>query len=86
MISLTAAAQGYYRVFVNDEQVSQHVQEREAAERVTNEKLKDPSADVYYDHDYKVTAEYTPPEIQEVPINVDPMNVEDGDPTSGIPD
>lgn len=51
-IELTAKGSGYYRVFVDSLQVSQHTTEREAAERAINEKTD--TNNVYYDHDYHV--------------------------------
>jgi len=63
MIELTAEDQGYFRVFVDDVEVSKHVSEREASQRATNEKLKDPEVTVYYNHDYRVDVSYTPPEV-----------------------
>lgn len=62
MIKLTADNQGYYRVFVDGVHISNHVQEREAAERAANEKMKSPQSEVYFDHDYKVDVDYLPPE------------------------
>lgn len=54
MVEFTARGSGYYRVFVNGEQVSQHVAEREAVERAVNEAEDNPDATIYYDHDYEV--------------------------------
>lgn len=53
-IELTAVGSGYYRVMVDGVQVSQHIAEREASERATNEKLNALGSEVYYDHDYRV--------------------------------
>jgi hypothetical protein len=53
-IEATAVGQGYYRVFVNGEQKSRHVAEREAMESAGKSKRDNPSSTVYYDHDYQV--------------------------------
>lgn len=55
--SATAVNSGYYRVFVDGVQVSQHNSDREANERACNEKEANPDMEVYYDHDYKVVIE-----------------------------
>lgn len=58
MIDVKARGSGYYRVFVNNEQISQHTTEREAEgvaiEIAINLAFDDPEAKVYYDHKYEV--------------------------------
>ena len=54
MISLTATGSGYYRVYVNGAFVSQHIAEREAAEKAMTAKIMNPNSDVRYTHDYEV--------------------------------
>lgn len=55
-VDLTAKGGGYYRVHVNGALFSQHVAEREAVERCTEVLNSAPTADVYYDHAYRVEA------------------------------
>ena len=56
-IELTASGGGYYRVYVDGERVSQHTAEREAVESAGDYKRKNPTSEVYYDHDYRVSVE-----------------------------
>lgn len=57
MVDLTAKGSGYFRVYVDDVEVSQHLQEREAAERVVELKALNPDNKVVYRHDgYEVEA------------------------------
>ncbi len=51
----TTTVGGFYRVFVDGKQVSQHTTEREAFEQAANEQLRRPGAKVYFDHDYRVS-------------------------------
>jgi len=62
-VELTAEDSGYFRVFVDGVQVSQHTTEREAAERVIQEETANPAAECYYDHPYKVRAEMIGPGV-----------------------
>lgn len=66
-IDFTADNQGYYRVFVDGQHVSNHVQEREASQRAMNIKMENPDAEVYYDHDYRVDVAYDPGKCAEEP-------------------
>lgn len=65
MINYTAKNSGYYKVFVNDVQVSKHITEREALESGANQKLLNISSKVRITHDYEV----------DVSINVYTANV-----------
>lgn len=53
-IDVQARNSGYYKVFVNGAEYSQHTAEREAIENATEALAADPSAAVYYTHDYVV--------------------------------
>lgn len=53
-VETTARGAGYYRVYSDGAQVSQHTTEREAAKAAVNAKLANPDAAVYYSHDYEV--------------------------------
>jgi hypothetical protein len=55
-LDLTARGQGYYVVYVNDAKFSQHTQEREAIERVTELLQADMALRVHYVHEYVVDA------------------------------
>lgn len=74
MADLTARSHGYYRVYVDDQEISKHLQEREAAERALDEKEANPTAEVRYEHDYVVDVtleageEPTPPDPPEDPV------------------
>lgn len=57
LFKFTAKNSGYYRVFVDGVQVSQHITEREALEEATEQKTMAPEKEVYFDHDYKVMIE-----------------------------
>lgn len=71
-IEITARGSGYYRVFVDALQVSQHTTEREAIERWTNILLANPSADAYYDHDYWVSGRVTGIDVPTPPVDPEP--------------
>jgi len=62
-IEATAVGQGYYRVFVGGQQVSQHIAEREAMESAGKQKQAKPSESVYYDHDYRVNITLVDPPV-----------------------
>ena len=55
MIKLTAIGSGYYRVYVNDIEVSRHTSEREAIESAFEKIKANPNVLVHYKHDYDVT-------------------------------
>lgn len=52
---LTAEGSGYYRVYVDGVEVSQHTTERKAIQRAMSEREANPEAVVLYDHDYRVS-------------------------------
>jgi hypothetical protein len=52
MIEFTARGSGYYRLYVNDVEISRHVTERECIERAVNEKTT--TNIIHYVHDYTV--------------------------------
>lgn len=56
-VTLTATAGGYYRIYVDGAERSQHQQEREAVEAALAVLAAQPSAVVEYDHDYRVRVE-----------------------------
>jgi hypothetical protein len=56
-VKYTAQQSGYFRVFVNGAEVSQHTTEREALERAENEEEKNPANDIEVTHEYKVAVE-----------------------------
>lgn len=60
-IDFTAKRGGYFRVWVNDAQISQHTTEREALEKASEEALNAPDASVRIDHDYHVEVSVNPP-------------------------
>jgi hypothetical protein len=51
---LTAQGSGYYRTYVDGQEVSQHTTERKAIEAVYKLREQHPAAEVTYDHDYLV--------------------------------
>ena len=53
-ITTTAKGSGYYRVYLDDAEVSQHVSERQAQKSATELAAAKPGQLVYYDHDYRV--------------------------------
>lgn len=67
-IEATAVGQGYYRVFVDGQQTSQHIAEREALEAAGKRKRDKPEAVVYYDHDYHVRVD-----LVNAPVVVPPI-------------
>lgn len=66
-IDLTATGGGYFRVFVDGVQVSQHTAEREAAERATELAIQNPLSTVTYDHDYSVRVDAPLPVDEPLP-------------------
>jgi len=79
-ISLTAKNQGYYIVSVDGVDVSQHTQEREAAEAAINKKLANPASAVEYRHDYQVTVgtTATAPPAPSASLQWDAVSVAEG--------
>jgi hypothetical protein len=59
LFDYTAIGSGYFKVIVNDAEVSRHVTEREALERANAEELANPDADVKVRHDYEVDVDLT---------------------------
>lgn len=55
-LDLTAKGSGYYIVYVNEAKFSQHTQEREAIERITELLQADATLKVHYVHEYRVEA------------------------------
>ena len=53
-VECIARGSGYYRVYVDGVEVSQHTTPHKAQERATNEAEANPDAHVRYDHDYEV--------------------------------
>ena len=68
-IEATALGQGYYRVHVNGSQKSQHIAEREALEAAGKWKRDEPTADVYYDHDYHVRIDLVDKPVVAPPVD-----------------
>jgi hypothetical protein len=66
-VSFTAVNSGYYIVYVNDQQYSQHTTERVAQASATNALIEFPDADIYYKRDYtvNVTGRFANIEIEE---------------------
>lgn len=56
-LEVIAEGSGMYRVLVDGVQVSQHTSERKALKRALDEKLAQPEAEVFYEHDYLVRIE-----------------------------
>jgi hypothetical protein len=83
-IEATAVGQGYYRVFVNGLQESQHVAEREAMEAASKWKRDEPFSVVYYDHDYKVRIDLVDAPTPKPPVVVQPVIVPPPAPTQRI--
>jgi len=58
MIDVKSRGSGYYRVYVDDVEISQHITEREAEGKAIEEAINlafdNPSARVHYAHDYEV--------------------------------
>lgn len=87
MLKLTAVGSGYYRVFVDGIQVSQHTAEREAIESAADHALT--GAVVYYDHDYRVDVEAAvaapaPPVVEPIEHKPTPPPVDPAPPTDGV--
>jgi hypothetical protein len=56
-INLTATGSGYYKVYVDGHQYSQHTTERIAISSAIQAKEENPEKDVWYDHEYIVTVD-----------------------------
>lgn len=73
MIKLTATGSGYYRVYLDGVEVSQHTTPHKAAESAVNVKMENPGSRVSYDHDYNVVVEVTNEPVEDVePPPVEP--------------
>lgn len=84
-IEYTAKNSGYYRVFVDGIKVSQHLQEREAAESAGKQKRVSPDKAVYYDHEYHVEVSLLPgKEPPKPPVEPDPDPEEPTEPDDPI--
>jgi hypothetical protein len=72
-ITLTATGSGYYRVYVDGDQYSQHTTERIAISSAIQAKSENPDKEVWYDHEYIVTVDgdVEVEEIEEVPDEAD---------------